>query len=282
MTDYLTTVGAIIGGTLIPAYLALYIVPRLKPIQTAVLAAAGVGLTFWFFYDTMGDAAAIGVNSAIYPFSAFGGISHFALIVVFILGIAALAIFDNYAVPNSKFEDGQMPVSGMKSKSLILIPITVAAVMGIHGLGEGWDFGSFSASLPATSGSLVDAFGGWNAVISYPLHKFFEASIIAIVYTCYVGRSELAKKSSWNIPLLGLLFGLTSVVGSALGYYFSIDTTYFYGFGVTAAFYAAIRLSQALGNKFAVGINAPVHLGTMKFVALAVGFFLLYTAALFH
>jgi hypothetical protein len=280
MIDYGTTVLVILVGTLLPTYLALYLIPRLKPIQTALIAAVGVGLSFWFFFDTMGDAAALDVNSAIYPFAAFGGIDHFALIIAFLAGIAALAIIDSFAVPNSKFEDGQIPVSGNRSKSLILIPIAVAGVMGIHGLGEGWDFAS--AAHASTTADLIQAFGGWNAVISYPLHKFFEASIIAAVYTCYVGRTDLAQRAKWHLPVLGLLFGLTSIIGSSLGYYISLDSTYFYAFGVTAAFYSVIRLAEALGNKFAIGVNAPVYLGRSKFVALAVGFFLLYTAALFH
>ncbi len=280
MIGYATTVVTILAGTLIPAYFALYLIPRLKPLQTAIIAAAGVGLTFWFFFDTMGDAAQLDVNSAIYPFSAFGGITHFAVIAAFAAGIAALAIIDHYAVPNSKFEDGQLPVSGSKSKTLVFVPIAVAAVMGIHGMGEGWDFAS--AASATTTANLIQAFGGWNAVISYPLHKFLEASIIAAVYTCYVGRAELAQKARWHLPVLGLFFGLTSVIGSSIGYYVSLDTTYFYAFGVTAAFYAAIRLAEAMGNKFSIGVNAPVYLGGRKFLAVAIGFFLLYTAALFH
>ena len=280
MIGYGITVAAIFFGTLIPAYLALFIVPRLKPIQTAVLAAAGVGLTFWFFYDTMGDAVALDVNSAIYPFSAFGGIDHFAIILAFALGIAALAIFDYIGVPDGRFETGEASTMSGKSKTLIFIPIAVAAVMGIHGLGEGWDFASGAAA--ATTPDLVTAFGGWNAVISYPLHKFLEATIIAAVYTCYVGRAELAQKARWHLPVLGLLFGLTSVIGTSIGYYVSVDTSYFFAFGVTTALYAAIRLAQATSDRFSVGINAPAYLGGRKFVALGTGFFLLYIAALFH
>jgi hypothetical protein len=279
MIDYGITLLAITAGTLIPAYLSLYIIPRLKTVQTALLAAAGVGLTFWFFFDTMGDAAQLDVNSAIYPFSAFGGATHFAVIFVFLGGIAALAIIDHFAVPDAKFENGKLPIPRGKSKTLVLVPIAVAAVMGIHGMGEGWDFGSAAAS---STGNLVDAFGGWNAVISYPLHKFLESSIIALVYTCYVGRTELAQKAKWHVPVLGLFFGLTSVIGTSLGYYVSLDTTYFYAFGVTAAFYAAIRLAPAISDKFAVGVNAPAYLGGKKFFALALGFMLLYFAALFH
>ena len=85
----------------------------------------------------------------------------------------------------------------------------------------------------ASSQSLTDAFGGLSAVASYPLHKALEATIIAAVYTVYVGRNSAAAKAIWHLPVLGLLFGLPSVIGSVFGYYISLDTTYFYAFGVT-------------------------------------------------
>jgi hypothetical protein len=295
--DYSITVLSIIGGTLIPAYIALYGIPRLKFLQTRYLAALGVGLTFWFFFDTMGDASELDVNASV---TAFGGAFHFAVISAFAAGIAALAIFDHFAVPGpqlSKAAEIQTMADGGKqylSKSLILIPVAVAAVMGIHGMGEGWDFASVAAQpgQPAAcvglSGlnsqlcNLVNTFGDAPAVISYPLHKFFEASIIAAVYTCYVGRNALALKASWQIPVLGLLFGLTSVIGSAVGYFVSIDTTFFYAFGVTSAFYAALRLSEAVNPSFKIGGVDPWYYGGKVFLALAIGFFLLYTAALFH
>jgi hypothetical protein len=283
LIGYALTVGAFFFGTLIPAYLALYLIPLLK-IKTWYIAAMGAGLAFWFFYDTMGDAAAVGVNSAIYPFSAFGGAAHFGLIAAFCGGIAALALFDHFAVPKdiaSAGSDSAGAASGSAfSKSLILIPVGVAAVMGIHGLGEGWDFGS--AAFSATGG-IIGAFGGWNPVISYPLHKFFEASVIAAVYTAYVGRSNVAQKAAWHRPVLGVLFGMTSVIGASLGYIFTtFDTTYFYAFGVTAAFYAVMRLVEAMNQKFVIGQTAPTFLGGKKFLAFAIGFFLLYFAALFH
>jgi hypothetical protein len=283
LIGYALTVGAIFFGTLVPAYLALYLIPQLK-VNTWYLAALGVGLSFWFYYDTMGDAAAVGVDSAIYPFSAFGGFPHFGLIAVFCAGVAALAIFDHFAVPKdilSADSSSAGAVAGPAlSKSLILIPVGVAAVMGIHGLGEGWDLGS--AAFSATGG-IVGAFGGWNPVISYPLHKFFEASIIAVVYTSYVGKSNVAQKAAWQRPVLGVLFGMTSVIGASLGYIFTtLDTTYFFAFGVTAAFYAVMRLVEAMNQRFVVGETAPTFLGAKKFLAFAVGFFLLYVAALFH
>jgi len=234
----------------------------------------------------MGDAASLDSNQAIYPFSSFGGLSHFSLIVTFAAGIAAVAIFDRFAVPSPLATGSAEIQSGANAglmakyaKSLILIPIGVAAVMGIHGLGEGWDFASAAAAVPTSS--IVDAFGGVNAIISYPLHKFFEGAIIGAVYTAYVARSN-SPKAWWHVPLLGLLLGCTSAIGAAIGYSVSFDTTYFYAFGVTAAFYAMLRLVEAVNLRFKVGENAPTFLGWKVFFVAGFGFFLLYTAALFH
>ncbi len=258
----------IIGATLIPAYLALYLITNLKFIHIRYIAAAGIGLTFWFFFDTLGDSSDLGVNSG---FS--GGLPQAGLLIVFVLGFVVLATFDHIAVPKANSGSND-------SNFLVLIPIAVAAVMGIHGLGEGWDFGS--AASPAGT-SLINAFGGLGAVASYPIHKFLEASIVAATYSAYVGRSGIASaRTKWHLPILGILFGLTSVIGASLGYYISLDTTYFFAFGVTVAFYATLRLVEAMNPRFKIGDGAPIYLGWKVFLVLAVGFLVFYTAALLH
>ena len=276
LVDYATSVLGILGATLIPAYVALYLVNGLSFIRIRYVAAAAIGLSFWFFLDTILDSTELGVNSGF-----TGGISQAGLLIAFILAIITLAIFDNYAVPEEKSSSTINVVSTKRPNNLLLylIPVAVAAVMGIHGLGEGWDFGSAAAPAPA---SLVDAFGGWGAVASYPIHKFLEASIIGVVYSAYVGRSELPK-AKWHLPVLGLFFWLPSVIGAAMGYYVSLDTTYFFAFGFAAAFYAVIRLVEVMHpQNFRIGETAPSYLGWKIFLALAVGFLLFYTAALLH
>jgi hypothetical protein len=292
MISLALTVTAFVVGTLIPAYLALYLVSNLRSIKTRLIAAVAFGLSFWFFFDTMGDAGDLSVNSSLYPFSDFGGWPHFAVILVFLGGIAALASFDYIAVPPERA--GSSLTSGNSNRMnalLLLIPLGAVAVMGIHGLGEGWDFGTVAAS--PTTNDLVTAFGGTgpgalNPLISYPIHKFLEASIIAALYTAYVKRNNFAQKKSWHIPILGLLFGLPSVIGTFLGFYltanttFFFDTTYFYAFGVTAGIYSALRLVEPINSKFQAGSGHPMYLGGKVFIAIGLGFFLLYFAALLH
>lgn len=267
MVDYATSLAGIIGATFIPVYFALYLIPNLKFIRMKYLAATGVGLSMWYFFDTMNDAVQLYVNSS---FS--GGLPQLGLVLTFIFGVIILAVIDYAAVPSS-------PTSGKKNNNLFLIPLAIAVVMGIHGLAEGWAFGT-AASLTGNQ-TLVEAFGGLYPLASYPMHKCLEAVVIAIVYTAYVRWSGVGR-AKWEVPVLGLAFGLSPLIGTAIGYFNSVDITYFYAFGATAAIYAILRLVGPINENFKVGENAPAYFGPKVFAAAVIGVLLLYGAALFH
>jgi hypothetical protein len=286
MIDYRTTLALIAIGSLIPTYIALYLVSSLKFVHIRYIVALGLGINFWYFLDTMGDAVFLKKDQSTTSFGGddpIGVYLHFALIAAFVGGMATLAIFDHFVRPTSKGQTSMRKLAseGMHSKALFLIPAAVAAVMGIHSLGEAWNFAVTASGASATT--LTDIFGGLSPLISYPIHKFLEATIIATIYSAYVKRSDISVKTKWQIPVLGLLFALTSVIGSGIGYYYvSADTTYFFAFGVTSALYAVIRLVEPIDLNFRVGENAPSYLGPKIFVAVTFGFFLLYSAALLH
>jgi hypothetical protein len=291
-------VATITAATLGPAYLALYVIPNLKFIKTQYIAALGLGFAVWFFFDTMGDANEVDVNAALYPVNLFGGWYHIALIACFVFGIAMLAVFDHFASikpPEDSPQEGAVnPASKAKDlRYLIFVPIAIAAVMGIHGFAEGFSYAATLATVPGSPPplqTLLDAFSpgiaipeAYTPLISYPLHKLFEASIIACAYTVFIQRNDVIPKAKWHLPVLGLLFGLTSVIGSSLGYFDpAANITYFYAFGVTSALYAFARLGEgwAKGTKFA-GVF-PAYLDMKAFIFLGLGFFLLYFVALLH
>lgn len=281
MIDYATTVVSIFLATLIPTYAALYLVSGLKRIPSRYLAAGAAGITLWFFYDTMGDAVSLHADDAPTLISQGMGYILFAIVIAAIAGIATSAIFDHFAVrPRAQATQSSPSPIGVGSRTIYLIPVAIAAVMGIHSLGEGWGFASTAAS--ASSGSLVDTFGTLAALISYPIHKFLEAVIFAAVYTIYIGRSNVVARRNWHIPVLGIFFWLPSVIGASLGYYISTDTSYLYAFGVTSAFYAMLRLIEPISDKFTSGGGTPSFLGTRLFLGMTIGFLALYGAALLH
>lgn len=274
MIDFTFLFFSLVLATFLPALAALYLVPALRKVSIRYLAAVGVGLSFWYFFDTMGDASSLGENNSLYPPYLFGGLPHLLLIAAFLAGVSALALFDRFAVSGRE--------SAPSRNALLLIPAAVAIVMGVHGLGEGWNAASTVSSGPPTPSDLqglIQAFGTFPALASYPVHKFLEASIVAILYSAFTPSKGRRR---WEVPLLGLLFAGPSALGVALGYHFSLDTTYFFAFGVAAATYAIVRLAEPMSEGFESRGRAPAYYGPGLLFALALGMLLLYTAALLH
>ena len=254
------------AATLLPALVGLLLITAASMwVQARYLCAFAFGIFLWFFVDTIGGSATLDVNSGF-----GGGWAQLTVVILFLLGVLVFFSFDQ--------KRNIFSAESAVGKYGVIIPILVAAAVGIHGLGEGWDFGQTAFNTSSTN--LLDAFGGLTAGVAYVLHKGLEPMMIG---ACYAFYARLAGRSSakWirDILLMSIVFVITSIAGAAAGYYISLDTTYFYAFGTGTSIYAAIRL---LGPLFIQPQEAGPNYTVKVAVSLLLGFIAIYFAALFH
>jgi len=114
------------------------------------------------------------------------------------------------------------------------------------------------------------------------LHKLLESTIVIVVFLAAARAQNMSiRKQVRQAVVIGLIFGIPSVIGEAVAYYMPIDATYFFAMGAGAALSVALYVIRPIfresGDKTTiysrwVGISLSILLG----------FFLLYGAALFH
>jgi len=252
--DLATVAIASAAATFIPAYVGMYSMTAAGSRRGVGYAASfAVGVLLWSFSDVLGDSSYLGVNSGF-----GGGPNHASLIALFVLGFFALIALDR-----SGF------VGGGEGR-LAIIPFVVALGWGFHSLGEGLDIGS--AALTA-EGSIVDLVGGYMPGLSYVFHKLLEGSTIGAAYIAYShGRGRA------TIPLLGLIFGIPTLIGNLLGYFTGLASTYFFALGSGASVYILLRLVQPV---YSAGDGSARYFARCMLL-VALGFLALYGAALFH
>ena len=103
------------------------------------LAAFALGIYFWFFSDTIGDASLLGVDEGF-----TGGILHFALWLLFGIGLVLLFVLDK-----------DVFTAGPSGTSFgFAIPLLVAMAVGMHGFGEGAAIGEPRLSPRARTSSM--------------------------------------------------------------------------------------------------------------------------------
>jgi len=225
------------------------------------LVAFALGLYFWFFSDTIGDAAYLDVNAGF-----GGGAVQVALVLLFVIGVLLV-----FSIDREAFGPGASSQLGFG------IPLLVAFALGFHGLGEGAAFTATAATTPATG--LLDAFGGITAASAFILHKALEPMMIGAAYWVYAkGHAKNTTGYAKDILLLTLVFVLPGVVGAATDYFLLYDTTYFFAFGLGTSLYAAVRLAKPLFWD----TGGPDLESTKIAIAMIVGFLCLYGAALLH
>ncbi len=267
MLGFAETFGAILGSFLLPAFIALLIMSAAaRFLRPMYLAAFAIGLYFWFFSDTIGDASLLGVSEGL-----TGGVWHVALWACFAIGLLLLISLDR-----TTFAEGR------EGESFgFAIPVLVAIAVGLHGFGEGAAIGATAATTP--SANLLDAFGGLSAAVAFILHKGLEPMMVGAAYWVYArDHARDMNGRLTDLLVLTLAFTLPGIIGGASAYYVvqaypSADFTYVFALGLGASIYAAVRLARPL---FQASGSGSESIKIALFVLL--GFTCLYLAALLH
>ena len=254
------------AATLIPALVGLTIIVLvgnfLKP---RYLAAFAIGIFLWFFVDTLGASAGLGVNSGF-----GGGAMQVSLTGLFVAGLLIFFLIDRKRYVLAP----QLAIG----KFGLIIPILVATSIGIHGLGEGAAFGGLASTISSTS--LLDAFGSTSAGVAYVLHKGLEPMMIGACYSVYSGyRARSATGRARDLLVLSVTFAIPSLIGAASGYFLSYDSSFFFALGTGSSIYALMRLAGPLFDNM-----QPVSSkdSLMIAVLIVLGLLTIYFAALFH
>ncbi len=266
MLDFATAFLAWAGATLIPAFLGMLIITIAgKRLQPLYLVAFALGIFFWFFVDTISGSATLDVNTGF-----GGGVAQIGVVLLFIIGFVFMFSVD-------RKRDILSPQSAIGKYGMV-IPFLVAVAVGLHGLGEGVAFGETANA--TTSTSLLDTFGGLTAGVAYFLHKGLEPMMIGACYNIYFRAEKVSSRRFLrSVLLLTFVFAVTSLVGAAVGYFVSLDTTYFFALGTGTSIYAAFRLA---GPLFTSSGNSSSKYPIKIAVSLVLGFLAIYVAALFH
>lgn len=258
-------------ATLVPIYVGMFfllVLSNATRVDTRYLSAYALGLLFWFFFDTLNDAVQLDVNQG-YSFD-FG---HIGLLLLFIIGFLLFALVGGRLSSQGKS-------LANRNASPFLLAMVVGLGMGIHGIGEGIEFGGLAAGTQAMS--VLDAIGGIGGGISYVLHKLLESTIVIVVFIALARANGVPfRKEMRQTVSLGLAFGIPSAAGEVAGYLIPINSSWFYALGAGAALFVVLQVIRPI---FAANKEDKITYSQWVRISLAMmlGFLFLYAAALFH
>lgn len=259
LVDPTTNFFAGVAATFVPLYIGLFLplaiygssIRRLR-----ILMAISAGIIFWFFLDVMNDAVLLDVNQGF-----GGGLGHVLLAALF--GCGLLLLFGlEWTYSKSSFHKPRGERGSDAIEISYAIAVLAALGIGFHALGEGVEIGS----LIPTASNLVDAIGGFSAVVAYTLHKFLEGFVIGVF-------AVFAKSKSPRILVLGLVSGIPTIIGLSLALLTPINAAFFFALGGAGAVYVEFKLIPGLAGKD----DAPLYV-----IASLIGFYSMYLAGLFH
>lgn len=250
--------------TFVSAFVGIgLVVGASRLIRTRYLAAFAFGVYLWYFTDTLADANYLNVNG--------GFVYSDELFALFLLFSAGMILFFSL--------DGRIfTAEESLGKRGMLVAALAALALGIHGFGEGADFGTTAASTPFNS--ILDAFGGVSPSASWVLHKMLEPTLAAV---CYVAFTEpwTKKLADRLVDVLALaaIFVIPAIAGSVVGYYVTFDHTYLFAFGLGTSVYAVARVGKALYKSDVEGQRIQ---SVKVAMAIVIGFLLIFISALLH
>jgi hypothetical protein len=250
--------------TYISAFVGMAIVVGTSTVvKTRFLAAFAFGVYLWYFTDTLGSANYLGVN---------GG-PVFSVELVLLVALFAVGLVSFFALDGRVFTAGEEP-----AKYGVMVAALVALALGLHGAGEGADFGYTAAQTP--SSLLLGAFGGVAEGASWVLHKMLEPTMVAVCYVAFTGVGSRRRMDRIIDALaLAAVFVFPAVVGSVAGYFTTFDHTYIFALGLGASVYAAARVAKSM---FPAEETAPSWLSLKMGLAAFAGFLFIFLAALLH
>jgi len=228
-----------------------------------VIGAFALGVYLWYFTDTLGDANYLGVNDGFVLSS-----EMVSLLMLFVIGLTVFFALDGRI----------FTTDGAAGYGALTVGALAALALGLHGFGEGADFGYTAAQTP--SNSLFDAFGGLAPSASWVLHKMLEPTIAAVGYVALLGPGT--KKASDKVIdalVLTTVFVIPAVVGSVAGFYTTFDHTFVFALGLGTSVYALARAGRAL---YSPGERVDRWLSVKMALAAVIGFLLIFIAALLH
>jgi len=257
-------------ATFSPIYAGMFLLvigSSATKIDSRYLSAYGLGLLFWFFFDTLNDAVQLDVNQG-YRFD----LLQIGLVLLFSIGFLVFTLLGGRL--------SSLNYDNASSRNLpLLLAVLVGVGMGIHGVGEGIEFGGLAAGTQATS--ILDAIGGIGGGVAYVLHKLLESTIVIVVFVTLARATGLSlRKQLRQTLMIGSVFGIPSLVGEVAGYLVPINATWFYAMGAGAALFVVLEVIKPI---FANGGKELTHSQWTRIsIAMLLGFLLLYVAALFH
>ena len=231
-------------------------------VKARYLAAFALGVYLWFFTDTLSGANYLDVNGG-FVYSPY----VVSLVALFAVGLVAF-----FALDRKLFSAGESLTRGA-----LAVGALAALALGLHGLAEGVAFGTTAAQ--TSSSSLIEAFGGFDASISWVFHKMIEPTVAAAAYVAVLGPgSRKSSDRTVDAVALAAVFAIPAIVGSISGYFASFDVTYVYALGLGTSVYAFARAGRSLYAQE----GSDSWLSLRMALAAVLGFLLIFIAALLH